>query len=406
MRKTFTGIIVAVNTPETYNIKTEVIELKELAESINIEVLGTHVQNRSKEDRRYYVGSGFLDEVRGMYEDIDYVIVNDEILASQNRNIETLFDASVIDRTQVILDIFSQRAESREGKLQVELAQLNYLVPRLRGQGINLSRLGAGIGTRGPGETKLETDRRHIGERIKELKRQLKTIEKHRESYRADRNKTLVTKFSLIGYTNAGKSAMFNTLTEGGTLEENKLFATLDPKTRKLEFNTGFQALLTDTVGFIQKLPTMLVESFKSTLEEAADSDFLIHIIDNSSEDIVSQYRTVKELIEELQMSDIPQVVFFNKSDLDDTRKFIPDELYTYTNIFMDPLDIKETLVSLIEAHYEYYERTLQVSQTNELYDLKRDTYVAKETFDEENLVYEIKGYVKNLNIVKRILKE
>lgn len=402
----YKGVIVAVNTKETYKIETEVHELKELAESIDIEVIGTHIQNRSRQDRKFYAGSGFLDEVRAMYEDIDYVIVNDEILASQNRNIEALFDASVIDRTQVILDIFSQRAKSREGKLQVELAQLNYLVPRLRGQGINLSRLGAGIGTRGPGETKLETDRRHIGERIKEVKHQLKTIEKHRESYREDRNKTLVTKFSLIGYTNAGKSAMFNTLTEADELQENKLFATLDPKTKRLEFNTGLEVLLTDTVGFIQKLPTMLIESFKSTLEEAADSDFLIHVIDNNNEDIMSQYRTVKALIEELKMDDIPQIVFFNKSDLNDELRFIPEEKYMFTNYDMNKEDIKSVLLSLIEEHYIPYKRHLTMAQTDELYTLKRDTYVKKERFNEDTLKYEVEGFAKDMSIVKRTLKE
>ncbi|CAD2076577.1 GTPase HflX [Phocicoccus pinnipedialis] len=402
----YKGVIVAVNTPETYNIETEVNELKELAESIDIEIVGMHVQNRSRQDRKYYAGSGFLNEVREMYEEIDYVIVNDEILASQNRNIEALFDASVVDRTQVILDIFSQRAKSREGKLQVELAQLNYLVPRLRGQGINLSRLGAGIGTRGPGETKLETDRRHIGERIKEVKHQLKTIEKHRESYREDRNKTLVTKFSLIGYTNAGKSALFNTLTEADELQEDKLFATLDPKTKRLEFNTGFQVLLTDTVGFIQKLPTMLVESFKSTLEEAADSDFLIHVIDNSNPDIMSQYRTVKELIHELGMEDIPQLVCFNKSDLNSEIRFIPEERYTFTNYNMNKEAIKSELLSLIEAHYIPFKRHLTMADTNELYTLKRDTYVKNEVFNEDSLEYDIEGYTKHMSIVKRTLKE
>ena len=231
MEQQFSGIIIAVNTKESEDIESEVSELKVLAESIGINILNTHIQNRQEVDTRYYVGSGFLEEVKAMYDTLDYVIVNDEIKASQNRNIESILDTSVLDRTQVILDIFSLRANTKAGQLQVELAQLEYLLPRLRGQGINLSRLGGGIGTRGPGETKLETDRRHINRRIKEIKKELKTIENTRQNYRDQRNRSNVTKFSLIGYTNAGKSAMFNALTEADTKEINQLFATLDPKT-------------------------------------------------------------------------------------------------------------------------------------------------------------------------------
>lgn len=406
MNTQYNGVIVAVNTNDTNDIKSEVAELKVLAESININVLGTHIQNRHEIDKRYYVGSGFLKEISEMYEDLDYVIVNDEIKASQNRNIEAVLDTSVLDRTQIILDIFSLRADTKAGQLQVELAQLEYLVPRLRGQGINLSRLGGGIGTRGPGETKLETDRRHINRRIKEIKNELKTIENTRKNYRENRNRKKVTKFSLIGYTNAGKSAMFNALTEANTKELNQLFATLDPKTRKLEFQNGFNAIITDTVGFIQKLPTTLVESFKSTLEEAADSDFLIHVIDNHSDHIDEHYRTVKELLKELDMSHIPTIVLFNKSDLNNELNYITNETYFLVNKFMEKEALLNNLKEGIKDNYEFYTRNITMNEINELYELKQDTYVTNLTFNEDDEIYTVEGYTKDISIIQEILKE
>lgn len=406
MEQQFSGIIIAVNTKETEDIESEVSELKILAESIGINILNTHIQNRQEVDTRYYVGSGFLEEVKAMYDTLDYVIVNDEIKASQNRNIESILDTSVLDRTQVILDIFSLRANTKAGQLQVELAQLEYLLPRLRGQGINLSRLGGGIGTRGPGETKLETDRRHINRRIKEIKKELKTIENTRQNYRDQRNRSNVTKFSLIGYTNAGKSAMFNALTEADTKEINQLFATLDPKTRKLEFQNGFNAILTDTVGFIQKLPTTLVESFKSTLEEARDSDFLIHVIDNNSKYIDAHFNTVIALLKELDMSHIPVIVLFNKSDLNPNLNYVTEEMYFIVNKFIPKRTLLNCLEDGIKMHYEAYNRNIEPSKINELYDLKQRTYVTKEAFDEELEVYKIEGYTKDISIVQEILKE
>lgn len=406
MEQQFSGIIIAVNTKDTEEIESEVSELKILAESIGINILNTHIQNRQEVDTRYYVGSGFLEEVKAMYDTLDYVIVNDEIKASQNRNVESILDTSVLDRTQVILDIFSLRANTKAGQLQVELAQLEYLLPRLRGQGINLSRLGGGIGTRGPGETKLETDRRHINRRIKEIKKELKTIENTRQNYRDQRNRSNVTKFSLIGYTNAGKSAMFNALTEADTKEINQLFATLDPKTRKLGFQNGFNAILTDTVGFIQKLPTTLVESFKSTLEEARDSDFLIHVIDNNSKYIDAHFNTVIALLKELDMSHIPVIVLFNKSDLNPNLNYVTEEMYFIINKFMPKRTLLNCLEDGIKMHYEAYNRNIEPSKINELYDLKQRTYVTKESFDESLEVYKIEGYTKDISIVQEILKE
>ena len=396
MSNTYSGVIIAVNTPKRKDIHTEVEELRSLAESVGIEIIGVHIQNRTTKDPKSYVGTGFLAEAFESYdadEEIDYTIVNDEITASQNRAIEAVMDTKVIDRTQVILDIFSMRAQSKAGQLQVELAQLQYLVPRLKGQGINLSRLGAGIGTRGPGETKLETDRRHINQRIKEIKKQLKVVEAHRERYREKRNRNQVVKVSLIGYTNAGKSSLFNTMAKSDTYEENALFATLDPKTRQVTLPSGFECILSDTVGFIQNLPTTLVESFKSTLEEAADSDFLIHVIDNSSDNLETHYDTVKQLISQLNMEHIPSIVFFNKTDIDDGRYYTPGEAHAYVNKDMLPQDILEVLEDFMKTYMEEYEAELPMSEPQKIYDLKRYTIVDEQEIDEEAGTYRLKGY-------------
>lgn len=401
MNMTHTGIILAANTMLNKDVASEVRELKELAESIGIEIIGTHIQNRTAVDRKSYVGSGFLEEVKMQYKDIDYAIVNDEILASQNRAIENLLDTSVIDRTQVILDIFSLRAQSKAGKLQVELAQLEYLVPRLKGQGINLSRLGAGIGTRGPGETKLETDRRHINSRISDIKRQLKVVESHRLRYRDKRRSNQVTKCSLIGYTNAGKSTLFNTLTNADTLQENKLFATLEPLTREMVLPSGFQCIISDTVGFIQKLPTTLVESFKSTLEEAADSDFIIHVIDNNAPDILSQYDTVLDLIDSLNMKEIPQLVLFNKTDLNDEKRLLPAAPHHFVNKNMPAQDILMNIETFMTKYFKEYETTIPLARQDKLYRLKRQTIVKEVDLDEENV--NITGFEPEGNFSERI---
>ena len=397
-----TGIIIGVNTKDHKDIEVEVQELKSLSESVGIEIMGTHVQNRSSREPKSYVGTGFIEEVGMMYEEIDYVIVNDEITASQNRRLEDLLDTRIIDRTQVILDIFSLRAESRAGKLQVELAQLEYLVPRLSGQGINLSRLGAGIGTRGPGETKLETDRRHIRTRIKEIKKQLMQVENHRTRYREKRRRNQVTKISLIGYTNAGKSSLFNAMAKSDTYEEDALFATLDSKTRRLKLPSGFECIISDTVGFIQNLPTTLIESFKSTLEEAADSDFIIHVIDNNSEHIGIHYDTVKSLMKSLDMADIPQTVFFNKSDLDADEHFIPSEPSYFVNKDMGTQVLLGRLETFMTDAFRSYQCRIPAHESQKLYDIKRHTIVTEAVLSDN--VYEIKGYSPEGNWVNRIL--
>src|SRR5699024_11136854 len=276
------------------------------------------IQNRKHIHPATYIGEGKVEEIVVAISDyeIDLVISNDELSAGQLRNLSDRFGVRLIDRSQLILDIFAQRAQTKEGKLQVELAQLQYTLPRLHGQGIALSRLGGGIGTRGPGETKLETDQRHIRRKIDDIKRRLKTVVKQREQYRRRRKLNGVFQIAIVGYTNAGKSTIFNRLTESETLEEDQLFATLDPLTRQIQLPSGFKTLITDTVGFLQELPTTLIASFKSTLEEVTEADFILHVVDRSHPDHLSQEETVQQLLDELGASKIPMLTVYNKKDL------------------------------------------------------------------------------------------
>lgn len=257
---------------------TSLNELRALADTVNAEIVDVFTQKREKIHNALYIGTGKVEEIKQYIEEneIELAIMNGELSPSQIRNLNKHWDISVIDRTQLILDIFAMRANTKEGKLQVELAQLEYLLPRLHGQGRALSRLGGGIGTRGPGETKLETDRRHIQSRINDIKKQLKQVVKQRSQYRERRKKNSAFQISIVGYTNAGKSTLFNRLTNSVSFEEDKLFATLDPMTRRLHLSSGFQALISDTVGFIQDLPTTLVAAFRSTLEEVLEADFIL----------------------------------------------------------------------------------------------------------------------------------
>lgn len=293
-------------------------ELALLAETADAEVLGEIVQNRDTPDNATYVGEGKLTEIHEACEALEanLVIFDDELSGSQLKNIEKVVPVRVIDRSALILDIFAARALSGEGKLQVELAQLKYYLPRLGGGYTSLSRLGGGIGTRGPGETKIETDRRYIRTRIYTLEKEIEAIGKHRELIRARRRKNEVPTVAIVGYTNAGKSTLLNYLTGAGVLAENKLFATLDPTARALSMPDGREAMLIDTVGFIRKLPHHLIEAFKSTLEEAVYADVLLHIIDSSSEESENQIEVVNALLHELGADGKPIISVYNKIDL------------------------------------------------------------------------------------------
>lgn len=311
------AVLVGVHAQDDkqFNFESTMEELSSLSETCQLEVLGQITQNRDRVDRKYYVGKGKIEEIQAFIEfkDIDVVITNDELTTAQSKSLNEALGVKIIDRTQLILEIFALRARSKEGKLQVELAQLNYLLPRLQGHGKSLSRLGGGIGTRGPGETKLEMDRRHIRTRMNEIKHQLRTVEEHRERYRNKRNQNQVFQVALVGYTNAGKSSWFNVLANEETYEKINYLQRWDPKTRQIQINDGFNLIISDTVGFIQKLPTTLIAAFKSTLEEAKGADLLVHVVDSSHPEYRTQYDTVNDLIKQLDMSHISQIVIFNK---------------------------------------------------------------------------------------------
>lgn len=311
------AILVAVDTGE-YDIDTSLDELTELAETAGVEVVARSVQRRPAPDTATVVGAGRLEELAQSVQafEADMLLFDCELSGSQTRNIESAADTAVVDRTMLILDIFAGRARSSEGRLQVELAQLRYRLPRLAGSGSNLSRLGGGIGTRGPGETKLETDRRHIRTRIQKLERDLEELSRRREQMRARRKKDGVTTVAIVGYTNVGKSTLLNALTDAGVLAEDKLFATLDPTARALLLPDGRSVMLVDTVGLVRRLPHHLVEAFKSTLEEAAEADLLLCVCDASSPEMDEQVTVTTQLLADLGVTDTPVITVLNKCDL------------------------------------------------------------------------------------------
>lgn len=309
-------MLCAVDTG-AYDIDRSLDELEELARTAGAETVVRVIQKRPSFEPGTCIGSGRLEEMAGICErdDIDQIIFDHELTATQIRNIEEVCKVHTIDRTMLILDIFAQRATTREGRLQVEIAQHRYRLPRLAGMGVKLSRLGAGIGTRGPGESKLETDKRHIRTRIAALSGELKEIEKRRTHQRARRKKDGVLVCAIVGYTNVGKSTLLNTLTEAGVLAENKLFATLETTSRAIELPDGRSVMLVDTVGLIRRLPHHLVEAFKSTLEEAANADVILHICDASADDCMEQAKVTLELLKDLGCEGIPVVTVLNKCD-------------------------------------------------------------------------------------------
>lgn len=311
------AFLVALDTGE-YDVEISLAELAELAQTAGATVLGTLVQKRESPDKATCIGSGRLEELIQLCRNTgaDLVIFDRELTATQHRNLESELNCRVVDRTALILDIFAGRAQSAEGRLQVELAQLQYLLPRLAGQGTALSRLGGGIGTRGPGETKLESDRRHIRRRIHALRLQLDDVERQRERRRERRRKDGVQTAAIVGYTNAGKSTLLNALTEAGVLAEDKLFATLDPTARALRLPDGRQVLLIDTVGFVRRLPHHLVEAFRSTLEEAVEADVILNVCDASSPEAEEHLQVTRDLLRELGCGGRPILTVLNKCDI------------------------------------------------------------------------------------------
>lgn len=372
-------------------------ELHSLAKTANAEVMDELIQKLERVNQASFIGSGKLNELAALVEmhEADVVIFNSELSATQVRNISAAVEARIIDRTQLILDIFAMRAKSREGKLQVAYAQYKYLLPRLSGQGISLSKLGGGIGSRGPGESKLEMDKRHIREKMHDITARLTHVEQHRKRIIERRNTQSVFRFGLIGYTNAGKSTIFNRLTNETTLQENKLFATLDPTTRKVRFSGGFQALLTDTVGFIQDLPTTLIAAFRSTLEETANVDVLIHVVDASNPDYLQHETTVISLLEELEMNHLPTLVIYNKMD-HAPAAFVPDQPESLLISALDqeaPDTIKQRMIQLIEKNWAFFTIELSEEKGKELAQIKQQAWVTKLEYIESKQSYHIEGY-------------
>jgi GTPase len=312
------AILVSLDPPQAEETEWALAELRELADSAGVTVVGEFHQRRSRPDPAYLIGHGKAEE---LYEEVQalgatVVIFGEDLNPTQQRNVENTVLVRVIDRTQLILDIFAQRAHTKEGKLQVELAQLAYLLPKLTGRGVEMTRLGGGVGTRGPGETKLEVDRRRIRTRITDLEEDLEEVVKRRGVQKQARSKLPFPSAALVGYTSAGKSTLLNTLSGSDVLVDRRLFATLDPTTRRVVLPDGWAVLMSDTVGFIRNLPHHLVAAFKATLEEVVDADFLIHVVDSSHPKMLKQMEAVQEVLRELGAEDKPIVTVFNKSDL------------------------------------------------------------------------------------------
>jgi GTPase len=312
------AILVGCGTKkQEWSLRSTLEELKSLAETAQAVPVSQVLQFRDRIDPAWYIGRGKAEEIARMVEEneADLVIFDQELSPAQLRNLEELIPCKVIDRTQLILDIFAQRARTKEGKIQVELAQLKYLLPRLAGKGKAMSRLGGGIGTRGPGEKKLETDRRHIRRQISVLTKQLAEIKKHRKLHQERRKKNGIPQVALVGYTNAGKSTLLNQLTGAGVLSENRLFATLDPTSRQLVLPSGKEVILTDTVGFIRQLPHHLIAAFRSTLEQVKEADLLLHVVDASHPEAMEQVEAVEQVLADLNAADIPVLMVWNKAD-------------------------------------------------------------------------------------------
>lgn len=392
-------ILVGVETAENYHHFAEsMLELKNLTQTAQGTVVFQLAQKRAQVDRQTIIGKGKIEELVKLVDgyEADLVIFNHELSPRQTKVINEAVKVPVLDRVQLILDIFAMRAQSRAGKLQVELAQLNYLLPRLVGQGVNMSRLAGGIGTRGPGETKLETDRRHIRHKITIIKRELKEVSASRERNRQKRQDTNVFQIGLIGYTNAGKSTLLNMLTSATAYSEDQLFATLDPLTKQWQLAEGFETTLTDTVGFIQDLPTQLIESFQSTLEESRNMDLLLHVVDGSSPDRHLQEKTVLTLMDDLGMNEIPVLTVYNKSDLIIPEKFVPT-LFPHIRVSAknatDKAVVEEAIRRLLMERFEPYSLRIPAFEGFKLNRLARETLLVSQDFLEEEELYQVRGF-------------
>lgn len=392
-------LIVGVELQDMENFDMSMEELASLAKTAGAEVVGVYTQKREKYDSKTFVGSGKLEEIAQMVDadEVSTVVVNNRLTPRQNVNLEEILGVKVIDRMQLILDIFAMRARSHEGKLQVHLAQLKYLLPRLVGQGIMLSRQAGGIGSRGPGESQLELNRRSVRNQITDIERQLKVVEKNREVVREKRLESSVFKIGLIGYTNAGKSTIMNALTSKTQYEADELFATLDATTKSIHLTGNLQVTLTDTVGFIQDLPTELVTSFKSTLEESKNVDLLVHVIDASDPNHEEHEKTVLQIMKDLEMLDIPRLTLYNKADK--VEDFTPTQTPYRLVSAKDPDSRTKLQDILLEKMQELFQPfTIQVpfEQAYRIHDLETMAILTERSYEETGEV--LTGYIAPKN--------
>lgn len=392
-------ILVGISTGQDEDTEGSLEELKELVKTAGAETIGTVIQNRESAHPATYLGKGKIDEVKWMVWETEAtgIVCDDELSPAQLRNLEEALDTKVMDRTMVILDIFASRARTREGKIQVELAQLRFRAARLVGMRNSLSRLGGGIGTRGPGETKLEVDRRLIHQRIGQLKAELEDVKRHRQVQREQRTRNRVPVAAIVGYTNAGKSTLLNRLTNAGILAEDKLFATLDPTTRTLSLPGGQELLLTDTVGFIRKLPHHLIEAFKSTLEEARYCDIILHVVDCSSPRMEMQMYVVYETLRQLEIQDKVMVTVFNKIDqLPENvtlRDFSADYQVKISAKTGEGIpELLELFETILRGRNVYLEKTFPYSEAGKIQLIRKSGQLLEEEYGPEGI--QVKAYV------------
>jgi GTP-binding protein HflX len=392
-------ILVGVSEQEGDDAEDSVAELAELVATAGAVTVGTLIQKRERVHPGTYIGSGKVDELRELIAErgATGIVCDDELSPAQIKNLEMLLDTKIMDRTLIILDIFAAHATTSDGKIQVELAQLRYRLSRLTGLGRSMSRLGGGIGTRGPGEKKLEMDRRLINDRIAQLRRELKEVECHRDITRSKRRKNRMPVAAIVGYTNAGKSTLLNRLTDADVLEEDKLFATLDPTTRILELSGHQQILLTDTVGFIRKLPHHLIEAFRSTLEEAKYADYIIHVVDSSNLQREKQMYITYETLDELGIKDKPIVTLFNKQDLrtdhEPLHDFRADHVLSISAASGTGLEqVKSLLEELLRDNKIYVERLIPYENAGILQLVRTQGELVSEEYMQDGIA--IKAYV------------
>lgn len=392
-------ILVGVSECDGDDTEDSLAELEELVKTAGASTVATVIQKREQIHPGTYVGRGKVEEIAALAEKLNAtgIVCDDELSPAQIKNLKEDLNIKVMDRTLVILDIFAARATTSEGKIQVEMAQLKYRLSRLSGFGKEMSRLGGGIGTRGPGEKKLEIDRRLIQQRIAQLGRELKEVQKRREVNRSQRIRSQIPVVAIVGYTNAGKSTLLNHLTDADVYEENQLFATLDPTTRLLELDKNQQVLLTDTVGFIRKLPHHLVEAFKSTLEEAKYADFIFHVVDVSNRQREKQMHIVYETLDRLGVKDKPVVTLFNKQDLRTDSETLHDfradyELNLAAAKDIGLLELKQLLAELLRENKIYVERMIPYEKAGVLQYVRRQGELLEEAYKEDGIA--IRAYV------------